>query len=258
MSGVRIFSLTLNLVSIYLRGFLFYYRTMITVENIKQVLEQNIDEKYKDFTSTLIPGSRPILGVRIPILRQISKEIAKGDWQTYLNEAPEDSFEEVAIKGFVIGYAKESFGILLPYIESHIEKINDWSLCDGFCSNLKIVGKHQEEFLQFLLPYAKLDNEFKQRFVAVMLMDYYLSDEYIEMSLRVLDSLKNEKYYCKMAVAWAVATAWAKQRDKTFVYMQDGNNTLDDWTYNKAIQKMLESYRVSDADKAMLRTMKRG
>ena len=230
---------------------------MIVADNIKQILDEHVDEKFKEFTSALIPGSRPIIGVRVPVLRKIAKEIAKGDWQTYLKEATEDCYEEVAIKGFVIGHAKEELSVLLPYIESHIDKINDWSLCDGFCSNLKVVGNHREEFLEFLLPYAKLDDEFKQRVVAVMLMDYYLTDEYIDMSLEVLDSLKNEKYYCKMAVAWAIATAWAKQREKTFCYMQNGNNTLDDWTYNKAIQKMLESYRVSDEDKRMLRTMKR-
>lgn len=230
---------------------------MFTAENIKLILEEQVDEKFKEFTSTLIPGSRPILGVRVPVLRKIAKEISKGDWQTYLKEATEDTYEEVAIKGFVIGYVNEELKVLLPYIEEHIEKINDWSLCDGFCSNLKIVGKHKEDFLRLLLPYGKIDNEYKQRLVAVMLMDYYLTDEYIDMSLEVLDSLKNEKYYCKMAVAWAIATAWTKQREKTFCYMQDGNNTLDDWTYNKAIQKMLESYRVSDEDKRILRTMKR-
>ena len=231
---------------------------MITAKNIKNVLNDNVDEKFKDFTSALIPGLRPIMGVRVPILRKIAKEIAKGDWQTYLQEAAEDSYEEVAIKGFVIGYAKSELDVLLPYIAEHIEKINDWSLCDGFCSNLKIVNRHKKEFLEFLLPYGKIDDEFKQRVVAVMLMTYYLTNDYVDMTLKVLDSLKNEKYYCKMAVAWAVATAWAKQRDKTCNYMQEGNNTLDDWTYNKAIQKMLESYRVSDEDKAMLRTMKRG
>ena len=230
---------------------------MITAKNIKGVLDEHIDKTFREFTSALIPGSRPIMGVRVPVLRKIAKEIAKSDWQEYLKEATEDTYEEVAIKGFVIGYAKEEFDVLLPYIEEHIEKINDWSLCDGFCNNLKIVNKYKEEFLEFLLPYAKVDDEFKQRVVAVMLMNYYLTDAYIDMSLAVLDSLKNEKYYCKMAVAWAVATAWAKQREKTFVYMQDGNNALDDWTYNKAIQKMLESYRVSDADKAMLRKMKK-
>lgn len=231
--------------------------TPVTKENIKEILESHVDEKFQAFTSSLIPDSRPILGVRIPILRQIAKDIAKGDWQTYLQEAPEDNYEEVNVKGFVIGYVKADLTTMFPYIREHIEKINDWSLCDGFCSNLKIVAKHREAFLEFLLPYAKINDEFKQRVVAVMLMDYYLTDAYIGQTLQILDSLKNEEYYCKMAVAWAIATAWAKQRDKTYVYMQDGNNTLDDWTYNKAIQKMVESYRVSDEDKRMLREMKR-
>lgn len=230
---------------------------MVTPENIKDILNEYVDEKFRDFTSALIPGARPILGVCVPTLRKIAKKIAKGDWQTFLKEAPEDSYEEVAIKGFVIGYTKTELDVLLPYIAEHIEKINDWSLCDGFCSNLKVVTKNREEFLDFLLLYAKLDDEFKQRVVAVMLMTYYFTDEYIDKSLEVLDSLKNEKYYCKMAVAWAIATAWAKQREKTYVYMQEGNNTLDDWTYNKAIQKMRESYRISDEDKAMLQGMKR-
>lgn len=232
-------------------------QTTVTAENIKEVLLSYVDDKFKDFTSALIPGSRPILGVRIPVLRQIAKSIAKGDWQEFIKDAPEDTYEEVNIKGFVIGYVKADLKTLLPYVAEHIEKINDWSLCDGFCSNLKIVAKYREEFLEFLLPYAKIDDEFKQRVVAVMLMDYYLTDEYVDQTLQILDSLKNEKYYCKMAVAWAVATAWAKQRDKTYVFMQEGNNTLDDWTYNKAIQKMLESYRVSAEDKAMIREMKR-
>ena len=230
---------------------------MVSAENIKQILYEHIDEKFKDFTSALIPGARPILGVRVPMLRKIAKEIAKGDWQKYLKEAPEDTYEEVAIKGFVTGYARDNLEVLMPYIEEHIEKIDDWSLCDGFCSNLKIVGKHKEVFLETLLPYAKIDDEYKQRVVAVMLMTYYLTDDYVDMTLKVLDSLKNEKYYCKIAVAWAVATAWAKQREKTYIYMQDENNTLDDWTYNKAIQKMLESYRVSEEDKQILRGMKR-
>lgn len=230
---------------------------MITKHNIKDVLNENRDEKFREFTSALIPGARPLIGVRVPVLRKIAKEIAKGDWQAYLKEASEDSYEEVAIKGFVIGYVKADFDELLPYIAEHIEKINDWSLCDGFCSNLKMVAKHRDEFLEFLLPYAKIDDEYKQRVVAVMLMDYYLTEDSIDRSLEILDSLKNERYYCKMAVAWAIATAWAKHREKAYRYMQEGNNTLDNWTFNKAVQKMLESYRVSDEDKTMLRKMKR-
>lgn len=232
-------------------------KNAITAQNVKDILQVNIDEKFKDFTSSLIPGARPIVGVRIPVLREIAKEIVKGDWESFLREASEDTYEEVQMKGFVIGYARADIETLFPYIVEHIEKINDWSLCDGFCSNLKIVKKHREQFLEFLLPYTKMDDEFKQRVVAVMLMNYYLEDDYIDQTLEILDGLKNENYYCKMAVAWAIATAWAKQRDKTYSYMQEGKNTLEDWTYNKAIQKMLESYRISREDKDLLRKMKR-
>ena len=230
---------------------------MITSDNINEVLDMHIDEGFREFSSALIPGSRPLLGVRVPVLRKIAKEIARGDWKRFLESAPEDSYEEIAIKGFIIGYLNVDLEDLIPYIEDHVEKIDDWSLCDGFCSNLKIVAKHREKFLHFFLNYAKIDDEFKQRVVAVIMMTYYLTDEYIDKTLEILDSLKNEKYYCKMAVAWAIATAWVKQREKTYTYMQNGNNTLDDWTYNKAIQKMLESYRVKEDDKKMLREMKR-
>lgn len=230
---------------------------IVTAQNIREVLAAYTEAEFQKFTSTLIPNARPIMGVRIPILRKIAKEIAKGDWQTFLREAPEDIYEEVQVKGFVIGYAKADLGTLMPFICEHIEKINDWSLCDGFCSNLKIVAKYREEFLALLLTYAKREEEFCQRVVAVMLMNYYLTDEYIAQTLKILDGLKHSGYYCRMAVAWAVATAWVKQREATYIYMQDGNNTLEDWTYNKAIQKMLESYRVLDEDKLMLRAMKR-
>ena len=110
---------------------------------------------------------------------------------------------------------------------------------------------------ELLKEYAEKSTEFDQRFVAVMLMDYYLEDEDIDETLDMLDGLKHDSYYCKMGVAWAVATAMAKQREKTWEYMMQGNNTLDDWTYNKAIQKMIESYRISDEDKELLRQMKR-
>lgn len=140
----------------------------------------------------------------------------------------------------------------------NVAKINDWSLCDGFCATLKIIKKHKLQLKEVLKAYAQKNTEFEQRFVAVMLMNYYLEAEDIDETLAMLDSLKNDGYYCKMGVAWAIATAMAKQRDKVFAYMQEGNNSLDNFTYNKAIQKMLESYRIREDDKAVLRGMKRG
>ncbi len=226
-------------------------------EEIKLCLEALAEAEYQSFSQSLVPGSRPMLGVRIPALRRLAKQIAKEDWQGFLDRAKEETSEEVNLQGFVIGYAKADYDALLPYITRHVEKIDDWFLCDGFCATLKIVKKHKEAFLKFLMPYVESNEEFKQRFAAVMLMNYYLEDEDIRNTLMLLDSMKHPGYYRQMAVAWAVATAWAKQREATACYMQPGNNTLDDFTYNKAIQKMLESYRVSAEDKQMLREMKR-
>ncbi len=232
-------------------------KDLVSNEEIRKCLEEMAEEKYQAFSQSLIPGSRPILGVRIPVLRKMAKELAKGDWKAYLEKARDDSFEEVNLQGFVIGYAKADLDTLLPYIKGYVEKINDWSLCDGFCATLKIVKKYKQEFKTVLREYAAKDSEFAQRFVAVVLLNYYLEPEDMGETLRMLDGLKNEGYYCKMAVAWAVATAMAREPGKVCEYLKDGNNTLDDFTYNKAIQKMIESYRISDEDKYNLRKIKR-
>ena len=209
----------------------------MTNKEIRTRLESMAETKYKEFSQSLIPGSRQILGVRIPVLRTLARELAKGDWKNYLDNAVDDTFEEVNLQGFVIGYVKSDYQTLLPYIKEYVAKINDWSLCDGFCATLKITKKFKAEFKVLLKEYAEKNTEFDQRFVAIMLMDYYLEDEDIDETLAMLDALKHDSYYRKMGVAWSVATAMAKQREKTLEYMQPGNNTLDDWTYNKSIQK---------------------
>jgi len=229
----------------------------MTNAQIRQRLEIMADKKYKDFSQSLIPGCHPMLGVRIPLLRDLAKSIAKEDWQAYLNKACDDSFEEINLQGFVIGYAKSDYETLLPYIRNYIAKINDWSLCDGFCSTLKITKKYKSDFKELLKEYAEKNTEFEQRFVAVMLMNYYLEDGDIDETLNILDNLKHDGYYRKMGVAWALATAMSKQREKTWEYLQPGKNSLDDFTYNKSIQKMIESYRISIDDKKKLREMKR-
>lgn len=226
-------------------------------KEIRLRLESLAEETYKEFSQSLIPGSREILGVRIPALRLLAKEIAKGDWQDYLNNAVDDSFEEVNLQGFVIGYAKADWNTLLPYIKVYVEKINDWSLCDGFCATLKVARKYKDDCKSLLRSYSTIAEEFKQRFVAVMLMNYYLEPEDMNETLTMLDSLKHPGYYCKMGVAWAIATAMAKQREVTMEYFLSERCTLDDFTYNKAIQKMIESYRISEEDKNFLRTQKR-
>lgn len=227
----------------------------MTNEEIRIYLEEHAESKFQEFTSGLIPGTDPIIGVRVPVIRELAKKIAKKDWRSYLVNARDDTYEEIALQGFVIGYAKADIDEILSYAKAFIPKIHDWSVNDGFCSTFKIARKHREKVWEFLMQYRDSANEFEQRVVAVMLMAHFLEEEYIDRVLAVWDALKHEGYYCRMGVAWGVATAYAKFPKETHAFLLD--NHLDDFTYNKSIQKMLESYRISPEDKAVLRGMKR-
>lgn len=211
--------------------------------------------KQAEFSSGLTPGCKPMLGVRIPELRKIAKQLAKEDYTFFLENASEEYWEYQQLKAFAIGYVKADVQQVLKLADEFIPKIQDWSVNDSFCQNFTIARKHREPVWDWLMGYAAKEDEFSQRVVAVMLLSHFLVEEYIDKVLIVCDRLQFEGYYTKMAVAWCVATAYAKFPRKTHEYML--NNHLSDWTYNKAIQKMVESYRVSDADKAVLRTMKR-
>lgn len=227
----------------------------MTNEQIRTYLEEHAEEKYREFSSGLIPGNGSLLGVRIPVIRDLAKRIAKEDWRTYLKEASDDSFEEISLQAFVIGYAKAEIDELLSYVEVFIPKINNWSVNDSLCASFKIARKHREKVWEFLMQYKNSPNEFEQRVVAVMLMNHFLEKEYINQVLAVWDELKHEGYYCKMGVAWGIATAYAKFPKETHAFLLD--NHLDDFTYNKSIQKMIESYRITPEDKDVLRAMKR-
>ena len=227
----------------------------MTNQDIRAYLEEHAEEKYREFNASLIPGSAPILGVRVPKLRDLAKRLAREDWRTYLKEARDESYEELSLQAFVIGYAKADIDELLEYAAAFIPKIQDWSVNDGFCATFKIARKHRERVWEFLMQYKDSPNEFEQRVVAVMLMDHFLEEGYMERVFKVWDELKHDGYYRKMGVAWGVATAYAKFPAETHAFLLE--NHLDDFTYNKAIQKMLESYRITPEQKTVLRGMKR-
>lgn len=228
----------------------------MTNEEIKTHLYELADKKYQEFSSALIPSCSNMIGVRIPNLRLFAKEIVTGDWRDYLEHAADDTFEEIMLQGIVIGYSKCDIEEKLKMASVFIPKIKDWSVNDIFCSCFKCAVKNREKVWEFLMNYVSSEQEFEQRVVAVMLMDYFLTEEYIDRVLMILDELKHDGYYTKMGVAWAIATAYAKFPKETHVYLT-GHNTLDDFTFNKSIQKMIESYRVSQEDKEILRTLKR-
>ena len=141
------------------------------------------------------------------------------------------------------------------YLEKFIPKINSWAVCDVSVAGLKITKKNMEYMWLFLQKYLKSDKEFELRFAIVMMLDFYITEEYIDKVLEILNNVKHKGYYVKMAIAWTIQVAFVKFPEKTFELLK--NNKIDDWTYNKALQKIIESYRIGEETKKIIRNMKR-
>ena len=223
--------------------------------DLRDKLFELSDDKFKTFHSRLCPNTDNMIGVRLPLLRQLAKEIAKGDWRNFLSNSKEEYYEEILINGLVIAYAKCDVEERLNYIESFVPKIDNWAICDSFCNTLKFVNKNKEIMWEFIQPYLKSYNEFEIRFAVVIILNYYITEDYIDLVLKTLDNIKHDGYYVKMAVAWAISMCFVKFEEKTMAYLKD--NSLDDFTYNKSLQKICESLRVDKNTKELIKSMKR-
>lgn len=218
---------------------------------VRKELESIAEVDYKEFSASLIPGVTNMLGIRIPILREMAKKLAKEDWKGCMEWEDTLYFEETMLQGLALGYAKAPIEEILEYTKEFIPKIDNWSVNDSFCSNFKIAKKEPKKVWDFLMTYKDSKKEYELRVVAVMLLFHFLRDEYIDDVLKVLSELEIAGYYTSMAVAWAYATAWAKYPDKTKTYLIE--HPIDAETYRRTLRKCLESYRISDEDKKWIR-----
>ena len=219
---------------------------------VRKELESIAEADYKKFSASLIPGVENLLGIRIPILRDMAKKLAKEEWKGCMEWENLLYFEETMLQGLVLGYAKAPVEEILEYTRKFIPKIDNWSINDTFCSNFKIAKKEPQKVWDFLMTYKDSHDEFETRVVAVMLMDHFLDDTHIDDVLKVLGELEIVGYYTSMGVAWAYATAWAKYPEKTKEYLCE--YPIDAETYHKTLRKCLESYRISDEDKVWIRS----
>lgn len=224
-------------------------------EEIRKRIFELSDDKYKEFNSGLCPGTTNIIGVRVPILRNFAKEIAMSNWKAYLENASNEYYEEVMLQGMVIGLAKMDIKEFCNQLKSYIPKIDNWAICDVTVAGLKLTKKYPDVMWNFIQKYLNSNKEFEIRFAIVMLLDFYVTDKYIDKILEIANNTKNEGYYVKMAIAWLISVAFIKFPIQTMKLLK--NNKLDDFTYNKALQKIIESYRVDENTKQKIRKMKR-
>ena len=224
-------------------------------EKIRKELEIIAEENYRIFAAKLIPNIDNLLGVRLPKLRKIAKKIVQLDYEYYLAMDNHLYFEEVMLQGMIIGEIKLPWTERSRYVKQFISKIDNWSVCDSFCCGLKFEVSEKELVWQFLQPYFASDKPYDIRFAVVMLLFYFVDDEYAQKAFTLFDQIKNDDYYVKMAVAWAISIYFRELPTLTMSYLQ--KNQLDDWIYNKALQKITESLKVDSRTKIIIRSMKR-
>lgn len=212
------------------------------------------DLEYKSFSSKLMPTVDPdlIIGVRTPQLKKFAKEFAKSDMaEDFLNTLPHKFYEENNLHAFLISLLKD-YNEVTARLDTFLPDVDNWATCDMMRPT--VFKKHLPELLGKIGEWMKSGETYTIRFGIEMLMIYFLDEEFKPEYPEAVAEVKSDEYYVKMMVAWYFATALAKQYEAVLPFIE--NKVLEPWTHNKAIQKSVESYRITDGQKEYLKTLK--
>lgn len=226
----------------------------MTAKEIKKELLRMQDKTYQQFSQNLLPGVSTILGVRLPYLRLLSKRIAKENPISYLERNDLETFEEVMLQGMVIGTLSD-FSMVCFYTQRYVYKIDNWSICDSFCTSLKITKKYPQDMWKFLCPYWKSEKTYFLRFACVMSLLYFIDDKHIDSILQNILAIKNHEYYVSMAVSWLLSIAYKKYPLKIKEFLT--RDELSRFVVQKTIQKIKELRGTSAEEKKQLERLKR-
>lgn len=213
------------------------------------------DLKYRDFHGKLILDNTKLIGIRTPILKDIAKSISKGNYKKFIELNTHKYYEETIIHGLILGYIKVPFNELLDEINHFISYVDNWAINDIVCANLKQFKKNKDIGYKFILELLKTKECFKIRFALVLLLDFYIDEDYIYDILDICNNIDSEEYYVRMANAWLISICYIKYKDITYNFLL--NNKLDNFTISKAISKIIDSTRVSKEDKDILREFRK-
>lgn len=211
-----------------------------TYKEFVELLKSLQDLKYREFHSGLTNTNLSIIGVRVPILRNIAKKILKTDVEKFFEVIGNEYYEEVFIEGIVLANSSEE--ILDKYLMGFIRKVDNWAICDSFCSSLKIVNKKQGKYWIYFTGLIDPENEFQTRVSLIVLMNYYLNDNYIDRVLKIVSSIKSDYYYINMAISWLLSVAIIDYKDKVIELLE--SRSLCKFVQNKTISKIQDSYRI--------------
>ena len=226
---------------------------MLTDE-IRKELFANQDTGYMELQKKIIPSADPnsVIGVRTPILRSYAKKLVKReDVADFLNDLPHRYFDENQLHAFILSEMKD-YEACMEKLEAFLPYVDNWATCDQMSP--KVFKKHKDDLLLHIREWLKSKHTYTIRFGIGMLMEHFLDADFDLKYPKTVAKIRSKEYYVNMMIAWYFATALAKQYDAVLPFIEE--HKLDEWTHKKAIQKSVESYRISDAQKAYLRTLK--
>lgn len=203
---------------------------------MRMILEDYKDLKYKEFTIKITLSKYPILGIRIPVLRQLVKKI---NYDDFIKESSLNTYEEVMLLGMLIPKIKDETK-RLKAIKKYIKYIDCWSLCDTFCSNLKFIKKDLDKYYSFIISYLSKSKTYYIRFGLVMLLKYAKEERFWDDILNKLLLITNNDYYVQMAMAWLLSEMAVYNKARIISYAQNINPVVKKMLY----QKMKDSYRI--------------
>ena len=224
------------------------------MDKIKEYLLSQQDMKYRDFTLPLLPNidEKTFIGVRLPVLKKYAKDLDEKSRKEFLNSLPHFYHEENVLHAFILSNIKD-YDEFINYVNIFLPYVTNWSVCDTLCN--KYLNKYKPQLINEIYKWLKSDEIYRVRYAVKCLMNYYLNEDFKEEHLQKVEQVKLEDYYVRMMIAWYLATGLAKNYDSFIKVIEE--NRFDVFTHNKAIQKSIESYRVSDEHKAYLKTLKR-
>ena len=224
------------------------------MENIKPVLFSMADEKYRDFQSKLMPTvpKEKIIGIRTPVLRNFAKEFYKNPAaKDFLSGLPHEYYEENNLHAFLLEFIKD-YDECAENVTEFLPFVDNWATCDSMSP--KVFKKHKPELLEQIKIWLCAEDTYSVLFGIKMLMEHFLDEDFSPEYPKNVAKIESEEYYIRMMQAWYFATALAKQYDAVLPFIE--NRVLQKWTHNKAIQKAIESYRITDEQKEHLRKLK--
>ena len=213
------------------------------------------DLKYRDFHTSLVLNSKyEFIGIRVPQMRDIAKQIAKGNIEEFLKFAQDHYYEEVMVQGLVIAKIKDE-KVFDKYFKKFIKKIDNWAICDSFCSSCKIVEKHEDKYFTEAVELCLNSKEFISRVGLIIILDHFIKEENLSIIFDTLNKITSDKFYINMAEAWLVCEMYTKFPKETEKFLK--KNNMNNFTQNKAISKIHDSFRVSAKEKELLKKYKK-